>query len=72
MQTVSEVEAVSDERTYLATMILAARLLDKGGLTEKEYDKIDTIFRKKYGISLSTLSPRMSLIKTGNCGNMSD
>jgi len=36
------------EKNYGAGVAVARMMLSKGIITEKEYRKIDTIFRKKY------------------------
>ena len=43
------------EKMYLATMHQAKNLLKQSIITKEQYKQIDTIFVKKYGISLSTL-----------------
>ena len=43
------------EKMYLATMHQAKNLLKQSIITQEQYKQIDTIFAKKYGISLSTL-----------------
>lgn len=40
---------------YRTAMIVASDLLKKGIISEKEYNKIDTIMTKKYGLSSSTI-----------------
>ena len=63
-------EQMEKENLYQATMSIAKNLLDKGVISEEEYAQIDTNFRNKYGISLSTLFTDIHLIKYGNYGNM--
>lgn len=63
-------EQVEKENLYQATMSIAKNLLGKGIISEEEYAQIDTNFRNKYGISLSTLFTDIHLIKYGNYGNM--
>ena len=36
---------------YQTAMALARKMLSQGIITEKEYEKIDTIIAKKYGVS---------------------
>ena len=40
---------------YRTAMIVASDLLKNGTISEKEYDKIDTIMTQKYGLSSSTI-----------------
>lgn len=63
-------EQMEKETLYQATMSIAKNLLDKGVISDEEYAQIDTNFRNKYGISLSTLFTDIRLIKYGNYGNM--
>lgn len=63
-------EQMEKENLYQATMSIAKNLLGKGIISEEEYAQIDTNFRNKYGISLSTLFTDIHLIKYGNYGNM--
>ena len=63
-------EQMEKETLYQATMSIAKNLLSKGVISEEEYVQIDTNFRNKYGISLSTLFTDIHLIKYGNYGNM--
>lgn len=63
-------EQMEKETMYQATMSIAKNLLDKGMISEEEYAQIDTNFRNKYAISLSTLFTDIHLIKFGNYGNM--
>lgn len=63
-------EQMEKETMYQATMSIAKNLLGKGIISEEEYAQIDTNFRNKYGISLSTLFTDIHLIKYGNYGNM--
>ena len=55
---------------YRTSMSLAAGLLSDGIITEKEYDKIDRIIAKKYGLSLGSICCRKPLIALENRGNM--
>ena len=55
-------EQMEKENLYQATMSIAKNLLDKGVISEEEYAQIDTNFRNKYGISLSTLFTKINLI----------
>ena len=63
-------ERMEEEKRYLATMSIAKNLLKQGIISEEEYAQIDTNFRNKYAISLSTLFTDIRLIKFGNYGNM--
>ena len=63
-------EQMEKENLYQATMSIAKNLLSKGVISEEEYAQIDTNFRNKYAISLSTLFTDIRLIKFGNYGNM--
>lgn len=63
-------QQMDNENTYQATMMIAKNLLNKGIISEEEYAQIDTNFREKYSISLSTLFTDIRLIKFENYGNM--
>lgn len=63
-------EQMEKETMYQATMSIAKNLLNRGVISEEEYAQIDTNFRNKYGISLSTLFTDIRLIKFENYGNM--
>lgn len=63
-------EQMEKETMYQATMSIAKNLLNKGVISDEEYAQIDTNFRNKYGISLSTLFTDIRLIKFENYGNM--
>ena len=63
-------EQMEDEKCYLATMSIAKNLLKQGIISDEEYEQIDTNFRKKYDISLSTLFTDIHLIKFGSYGNI--
>lgn len=63
-------EQMEKEKLYQATMSIAKSLLSKGIVSEEEYNQIDTMFRQKYAVSLSTLFTDIRLIKFGNYGNM--
>ena len=63
-------EQIEKENLYQATMSIAKNLLSKGVISDEEYAQIDTNFRNKYGISLSTLFTDIRLIKFENYGNM--
>ena len=63
-------EQMDNENMYQATMMIAKNLLNKGVISEEEYAQIDTNFREKYSISLSTLFTDIRLIKFENYGNM--
>lgn len=41
--------------SYHLSMSLAKTMLQKGIITDEDYEKISTILRKKYNLSLSTL-----------------
>ena len=56
-------EQMDNENMYQATMMIAKNLLNKGVISEEEYAQIDTNFREKYSISLSTLFTDIRLIK---------
>ena len=75
LPTDSEVAAMTNEQMekenlYQATMSIAKNLLSKGVISEEEYAQIDTNFRTKYSISLSTLFTDIRLIKYADYGNM--
>ena len=59
-----------NEKKYLATMMMARKLLEQGTISEEEYCEIDTKYQKKYSVSLSTLFTDINLIKPGVYGNM--
>jgi len=40
---------------YQAAMCLAQSMLHQGIISREEYDKIDTIMAKKYGLSLGSI-----------------
>lgn len=63
-------EQIQNEKMYLGTMTTAKNLLKQGIISDEEYEQIDTIFRKKYDISLSTLFTDIHLIKLGIYGNI--
>ena len=64
-------EQIQNEKMYLGTMTTAKNLLKQGIISDEEYEQIDTNFRKKYDISLSTLFTDIRLIKYGSYGKMS-
>lgn len=41
--------------SYQITMSMVRNMLSDGIISEEEYDKIDTIMTKKYGISLFSI-----------------
>ncbi len=41
------------EMAYNLNLLISKKLLEKGLITQAEYDKIDTIFKQKYCPSLS-------------------
>ena len=47
-------EQIQNEKLYICTMTTAKNLLKQGIISNEEYEQIDTNFRKKYDISLST------------------
>lgn len=55
---------------YRTTMSLAEGMLSQGIITAREYDKIDRIIAKKYGLSLSSICCRNPLIYKGFRANM--
>ena len=55
---------------YRTAMSLAADMLERGIITEKDYAQIDRIIAKKYGLSLDSICCRSPLINTGTRGNM--
>lgn len=63
-------EQMERENMYQATMMIAKNLLNKDIISEEEYVQIDTNFREKYQISLSTLFTDIRLIKFDSYGNM--
>ena len=63
-------EQIQNEKIYLGTMSTAKNLLKQGIISDKEYEQIDTNFRRKYGISLSTLFTDIRLIKFESYGNI--
>ena len=63
-------EQMQNEVMYQGTMLVAKQLLKKGIVSVEEYKQIDTMFRQKYTISLSTLFTDIRLIKFGNYGNI--
>lgn len=63
-------EQMEKENLYQVTMSIAKNLLSKRMISEDEYVQIDTNFRNKYDISLSTLFTDIHLIKFDSYGNM--
>lgn len=63
-------EQIQNEKMYLGTMTTAKNLLKQGIISDEDYEQIDTKFRKKYNISLSTLFTDIRLIKFGSYGNI--
>lgn len=63
-------EQIQNEKMYIGTMATAKKLLKQGIISDEEYEQIDTNFRKKYDISLSTLFTDIHLIKFGSYGNI--
>ena len=68
--TVMTSEQMQNEVMYQGTMLVAKHLLNQGIISDDEYEQIDTNFRKKYDISLSTLFTDIRLIKFGSYGNI--
>lgn len=64
-------EQMQNEKLFQGTMLMAKNLLKQGIISEEEYEQIDTMFRQKYAISLSTLFTYIHLIKYADHGNMS-
>lgn len=63
-------EQMQNEVMYQGTMLVVKQLLKKGIISDDEYEQIDTMFRQKYAISLSTLFTDIRLIKFGSYGNI--
>lgn len=63
-------EQMQNEVMYQSTMLVVKQLLKKGIISDDEYEQIDTMFRQKYAISLSTLFTDIRLIKFGSYGNI--
>lgn len=63
-------EQIQNEKMYIGTMTTAKNLLKQGIISDEEYEQIDTNFRKKYDISLSTLFTDIRLIKFESYGNI--
>lgn len=63
-------EQMKNEMLYQGTMLIAKNLLKRGIISEEEYCQIDTMFKQKYAVSLSTLFTDIRLIKYANHGNM--
>lgn len=55
---------------YRSTMSLALEMLSAGIISEKDYDHIDRIMAKKYGLSLDSIWCRSPLIPFPTRGNM--
>lgn len=68
--TVMTSEQIQNEVMYQGTMLVAKHLLNQGIISDDEYEQIDTMFRQKYAISLSTLFTDIRLIKFGSYGNI--
>ena len=64
-------EQMQNEKLFQGTMLMAKNLLKQGIISDEEYEQIDTMFRQKYAISLSTLFTDIRLIKYADYGNMS-
>ena len=64
-------EQMQNEKLFQGTMLTAKNLLKQGIISDDEYEQIDTMFRQKYAISLSTLFTDIRLIKYADHGNMS-
>ncbi len=63
-------EQMKNEMLYQGTMSIAKNLLKQGTISEEEYCQIDTMFKQKYAVSLSTLFTDIRLIKYADHGNM--
>ena len=63
-------EQMKNEMLYQGTMSIAKNLLKQGTISEEEYRQIDTMFKQKYAVSLSTLFTDIRLIKFADHGNM--
>lgn len=63
-------EQMKNEMLYQGTMSIARNLLKQGTISEEEYRQIDTMFKQKYAVSLSTLFTDIRLIKYADHGNM--
>lgn len=61
----------SNLEQYLSSMYQAKRMLQSGIISKKEYDEIDTVIAKKYGISSCSLYRGIDLIISVFRGNMS-
>ena len=63
-------DPMQNEKLFQGTMLMAKNLLKQGIISDEEYEQIDTMFRQKYAISLSTLFTDIRLIKLGSYGNI--
>ena len=63
-------DQMQNEKLFQGTMLMAKNLLKQGIISDEEYEQIDTMFRQKYAISLSTLFTDIRLIKLGSYGNI--
>lgn len=63
-------EQMKNEMLYQGTMSIVKNLLKQGTISEEEYRQIDTMFKQKYAVSLSTLFTDIRLIKFADHGNM--
>lgn len=52
-------EQFEREKNYGASMAVARAMLSKGLISEKEYRKIDTIFKQKYRPVIGTLNAKI-------------
>ena len=58
-------EQFEREKNYGALMAVARAMLSKGLINDKEYCKIDTIFRQKYRPIIGTLQAEKTLTLQG-------
>ena len=63
-------DQMQNEKLFQGTMLMAKNLLKQGIISDEEYEQIDTMFRQKYAISLSTLFTDIRLIKFESYGNI--
>lgn len=57
---------------YELAMSVFSQLLNKGLLTQKEYEKLEKKTAKKYGLKKGSIYRRNNLISGVNYGNMCD
>ena len=63
-------EQFENERKYQGTMAIAESFRRRGVISDEEYCQIDTRFRGKYKVKISTLFTDISLINPKDYGNM--